>query len=208
MFFNWKMGTVNKPVLAVVVTLLLPGAALAQTSPIEAFNKAQYNLNTGDVVAAMALFREAAEQNYAPAQARLAWILDGANRDEEAVKWYSKAAAQSNSEGQFGLAEMYIKGEGVETDLPLALDLITQAAEQDYKPAIRKLADAYEHGRHNLGKDYELAIKWLERGLNNGDSWAADRLAKAYRQGELGLAVDETKAVELETKAQSMRSFN
>ena len=201
------MGTVNKPVLVVVVALLLPGAALAQTSPIELFDKAQYNLDTGDVVAAMALFREAAEQNYAPAQARLAWILDGANRDEEAVKWYSKAAAQSNPEGQFGLAEMYIKGEGVETDLPLALDLITQAAEQDYKPAIRKLADAYEHGRHNLGKDYETAIRWLQHGLRNGDSWAVDRLAKAYRMGELGLTINEAKAVDLETKARSMSSF-
>jgi len=201
------MGTVNERILAMLATLLFSSATLAQTSPTETFDKAQYNLDTGDVVAALSLFRQAAEQNYAPAQARLAWILDGANQDEEAVNWYRRAAAQNNPEGQFGLAEMYIKGEGIETDLPIALDLITQAAEQEYRPAIRKLADAYEHGRLNLGKDYDTAIMWLQRGLSNGDTWAVDRLTKAYRLGELGLTIDEAKAVDLETKARSMSSF-
>ncbi len=198
------MKNASKRVLTTLFVLVSSANVFAQTSPIETYNKAQYNLDTGDVVMAMSLFRQAAEQNYAPAQARLAWILDGANRDDEAVDWYRKAAAQDYPEGQLGLAEMYIKGEGVERDFKIAISLTIQAAEQSYRPAIRKLADAYEHGRFDLKKDHATAVEWLQRGLSIDDPWAANRLAKAHRLGELSLPVDEAKANELEIKAQTL----
>ena len=179
----------------------------AQSSLLDTFNKAKYNLETGDVVSALSLFREAAGQGYAPAQSMLAWILDGSNQDDEAVEWYRKAAAQSHAAGQFGLGEMYIKGEGVEIDLSRALELITAAAEQDHTRAIHRLVDAYEFGRMGLEADHDAAVMWLQRGMDINDRWSVERLAKAYERGELGLAVDQSRASELVFLAKSMNDI-
>lgn len=202
------MRMIKRDVRVILLVLLWSSNLSAQTSITEIFDEGQYNLETGDVVAAMSWFRKAAEQNYAPAQVRLAWILDGSGDDTQAVDWYRKAAEQNFPEGLMGLSDMYIKGEGVAVDITVAIDLIEQAAEQNHKPAIRKLASAYEHGRLDLEQSNKSAIQWLERGVNSEDYVSTERLAKAYRNGELGLAIDEAKATDLETQAQSMIEFS
>ena len=91
-----------------------PDASLARG--IEAFNR-------GDLIGAMSAFEEAAEAGSAEAQVRLGYILDQAEENEAAVRWYRAAADQGNRDGLAGLAEMYSKGEGVELDEARALSL-------------------------------------------------------------------------------------
>jgi len=92
----------------------------ALAGPQQDADLAEKEFARGDLVAAMSLWRKAAQEGYAPAQARLGDVLDKAEEDQEAVEWYRKAAAQGNSAGEDGLGQMYAKGEGVKQDFEMA----------------------------------------------------------------------------------------
>lgn len=123
---------------------------------IDAFNR-------GDLIAAMASFEKAANAGSAAAQARLAWILDQAEENVKAVELYSASAAQGHADGQFGLAEMYENGEGVDVDKERALDLYRLAAQQKHIRAMRKIALAYKSGDLGLTPNEEEAADWERR---------------------------------------------
>jgi TPR repeat protein len=101
----------------------------------------------GDIVAAMGHYTMAADAGSAEGQARLAWILDQSEQNEEAVKWYR----------QYGLGEMYAKGEGVEKDESLAVEYFVLAADNGHAQSQRVLINAYEKGLLGLTVDLEKA---------------------------------------------------
>jgi len=147
-----------------------------------------------DLVAAIQWFRAAAETGYAPAQARLAYVLDKAEENEEAVHWYRKAAEQGDPDGKFGLGQMYAIGEGIERDVGRALQLIREAAEEGHVNAMHTMAVSYEKGDLGLPVDRHKALSWLERGADQGDRWSIERLVQIYRSGQLGVTADPDKA--------------
>ena len=61
--------------------------------------------------------------------------------DEEAVKWYRKAAEQGHAEAQFSLGLMYAFGEGVAKDLEEAVKWYRKAAEQGLAEAKKFLKE-------------------------------------------------------------------
>ena len=136
------------------------GAGSAAAAPADDTALAEKEFARGDLVASIALWRKAAEQGYAPAQARLGDIMDKSEEDKDAVEWYAKAAAQGNAAGQYGLGQMYAKGEGVKADPAKALDLIMQAARQDYGLAALMLMESYRTGRLGLAPDPVQAAAW------------------------------------------------
>ena len=75
------------------------------------------------------MFRQAAEEGSSDAQAWLGYLLDLAEENAEAVRWYRASAEQGNKEGLAGLADMYAKGEGVDKDLTEARMLYEKAAD-------------------------------------------------------------------------------
>lgn len=111
----------------------------------------------GDIVAAMGHYTMAADAGSAEGQARLAWILDQSEQNEEAVKWYRASADQGHSGGQYGLGEMYAKGEGVEKDESLAVEYFVLAADNGHAQSQRVLINAYEKGLLGLTVDLEKA---------------------------------------------------
>ena len=127
--------------------------------------------NRGDLVASMALWRKAANAGYAPAQVWLGDILDKSEEDKEAVEWYVKAAAQGSPAGEYGLGEMYAKGEGVKKDFAEALTHILRAAEKNYLPAVTLMVEAYRTGSLGVTQDLAQANVWeaklLELSTNN-----------------------------------------
>jgi TPR repeat protein len=100
----------------------------------------------GDLMAAISHYGKAAEAGSALAQARLAWIHDLSEDNAAAVEWYRASADQGHPDGQYGLGEMYAKGEGVEKDLDEAVLWFTRAAENGNLRAQRVLISAYENG--------------------------------------------------------------
>ena len=151
-----------KNLMAVIVMSAL-AVPWALAGPAEDTELAEKEFARGDLVASMALWRKAAQQGFAPAQARLADILDKAEEDGEAVDWYRKAAAQGNAAGEYGLGEMYAKGEGVPKDPEQARLNIARAAEKDYLPAVIFMMEAYRTGGLGLAVDHQKADAWEAR---------------------------------------------
>jgi len=189
------------PIVCLAISLLLLTAPVVWAeTPDDFVNKAEQAFNQADIVSAMAWYRRAAGMGHAPAQSRLAYLLDNAEQNEEAAKWYQLAAEQGFAEAEFGLGTMYAGGEGVERDSEKAVELFTRAANQGYLRAIHVMALAYEKGGLGLRIDYDKALAWLNTGVNAGDPWSIKWLAKAYRSGRLGLRIDPQRAEALEKK--------
>ena len=98
----------------------------------------------GDMIGAMQHFHVAADAGMALAQAKLGYIYDQSNDDDKAVRWYREASLQQHPDGEFGLGEMYSKGEGVEQDFDMAIEMYIRAAVGGHAQARRILANAYE----------------------------------------------------------------
>lgn len=168
--------------------------------------RGQQAYERGDVVDAMKWYRMAAQRGYAPAQTRLARLMDASEQNEQAVKWYREAAAQSFPEAEYELGLMYAAGEGVKKDNAEAVRWLVRAAEHDHPPAIRALALAHANGSLGLQSDDQKTVLWLEKGAALDDQWSIGRLATAYRKGEFGLTPDQARAGELEAKLPSPKA--
>lgn len=151
----------------------------------------------GDLIQAMDLLNQSAQNGYAPAQSMLAYILDKAEDDERAFELFKKAAEQNDAAGQYGLAGMYAKGEGTQKDPQLAGEWMQKAAMQRYTLAMRAYAIALEKGEMGFDRDINQAVHWYNQCNEAGDSECKRRLAEAYANGELGFALDEIKARQL-----------
>lgn len=138
-------------------------APMAIAGPKEDTDAAAAAFARSDLMSAMALWRKAAKEGYAPAQVRLADMLDDGEEDKEAVDWYRKAAGQGNAAGEYGLGVMYFKGEGVEKDLEKARLHILRSANQNYLPAMRLAMEFYKTGGAGLPTDLVEAAKWEDK---------------------------------------------
>jgi TPR repeat protein len=132
---------------------------------IDAFNR-------GDLPGAMTLYEKAAEAGSPEAQVRLAYLLDYAEDNEEAVHWYRAAADQEYADGIAGLAAMYAKGEGVAQDQNKARVLFEKAgeAEAGHAGSIRVLISAYEKGGLDVEKDATRAAYWKDKQASLGSN--------------------------------------
>ena len=145
-------NTRNSLPLMVLLGLCTP--VMADDANIEADVQAGIDAyDRGDLMAALTHYGKAAEAGSALAQARLAWIHDLSEDNAAAVEWYRASADQGYPDGQYGLGEMYAKGEGVEKNPDEALLWFTRAAENGHAQAQRVLVSAYENGLLGLTAD-------------------------------------------------------
>ena len=117
-----------------------------------------------DDAEAVAWYRKAAEQGYAPAQSNLGFMYDegkGVPQDDvEAIDWYRKAAEQCSAVAQFNLGVMYTSGEGVLQDDAAAVTWFREAAEQGDAQAQFTLGVMYANDR-GRPPNYVEAHMWL-----------------------------------------------
>lgn len=154
-------------IAGIVLALLLfvdpvTGGARADDAA-QTYEKGLAAYNRGDLPGALPLFRQAAEGGSADAQAWLGYLLDLAEENAEAVRWYRAAAEQGHKAGLAGLADMYAKGEGVDRDLAEARSLYEKAADAGEDRAARVLADAYGKGGLDVEPDSGKAAYWQSR---------------------------------------------
>jgi uncharacterized protein len=159
---NSMKGAVHGKWLMLGALTLMLGlvAPFAVAGPEQDNEQAVKEFNRGDLVASMALWRKAANAGYAPAQVWLGDVLDKSEEDQEAVEWYRKAAAQGDVAGEFGLGQMYAKGEGVKKDLAEARAHILRAAEKNHLPAMMVMMGAYRVGSLGVIPDAAQADAW------------------------------------------------
>ena len=160
----------------------------------------------GDMIGAMKHYHVAAEAGIALAQAKLGYIYDRSNDDELAVRWYRAAAEQQHPDGEFGLGEMYSKGEGVDQDFDIAVEMYMRAAVGGHAQARRVLANAYEHGSLDREVSHAEALRWLTLAANSGDINAIRRMASLYRDGGLGVKPDPVMADEWQARADATQA--
>lgn len=87
---------------------------------------------------------------------------------QQAVYWYKKSAAQKFSTAQYRLGEMhYLAKGGLPRNLNKAIELFTQAAEQNEAGAQLNLAMLYGSGEGVIA-DSKLAFFWLQRAMTHG----------------------------------------
>lgn len=181
---------------ALLAGLALPMAVAA--GPKEDYEAGRKSYAQGDFAGAMVPLRKAADANYAPAQSLLAYILDGAGEDTEAVKYYKMAAEQGDTEGEYGLARQLASGEGIAPDPKQAYEWMSRAAAKGHKSAISAMADAYIYGGLGLDaaarSDNAAALKWIEAAAGLDYLPAMMAMANGYKKGAYGLAPDPVKA--------------
>lgn len=147
--------------LAVMLGPLTAAGALA--GPAEDYAEADKLFASGELIVAMQLALKAAEAGHAEAQARVGSVLDKSEEDDQAFEWFSKSAAQGNAAGQFGLGEMYAKGEGAPQDMARAYALLVLAADQGHPQATMMIMLAYQRGGLGLKPDPGQHQVWLEK---------------------------------------------
>jgi uncharacterized protein len=146
--------------LAVVSMGCCLGMPLAFAGPEEDNVLAEKEFARGDLVVSMSLWRKAAQAGYAPSQVWLGDILDKAEEDADAVEWYKKAAEQGNAGGEFGLGQMYLKGEGIKQDVALGRQYVERAAKKNHVEAVKSMMTSYRQGGMGLSADQVQADIW------------------------------------------------
>lgn len=197
------IGNLRPLVLSLVC---LAGAALAD--PADDYTLGAKRYRDGDMMGAMAPLKAAADAGHAEAQALYGDILDKAEMDEDAVDYLTRAAAQGNADGQYGLAVMLIAGEGIERDPARAATLLRAAARQDAPLAINALAQAFLRADTELGaadKTSAEARQIITRAAELGYLPAIDALADAFERGAFGLSPDPAKAAQWRDRAAEAR---
>jgi len=102
----------------------------------------------------------------------------------EAVIWLEKAAENKVPEALFMLGQHYMT-DAQQHDLSRGFNLIKEAAERGYTPAMTLLAANYEYWPPV--KNEQMAFAWYSRAALAGEQVAMERLAEAYEKGEVGL---------------------
>ncbi len=139
-------------------------------------------------------FKLAADKNYAPG---LAWygraLLRGegvAENKQAGAAALRKAAEQGFADGRVLYALCLEKGVGVKANKDEAKNLLLQAAWQGNRTAQASLGAMLLDSQSLEGRD------WLELAAGDGDEKAAARLARFFRDGELGTLPSPNAAAE------------
>ena len=119
--------------------------------------------------------------------------------DQEAAKWYRKAAEQGHAGAQFLLGTMYVTGKGVPQDDREAAKWYGNAAEQGLAEAQYGLGAMYDFGK-GVPQDHQEAVRWYRKAAEQGDADAQFLLGGMYATGK-GVPQDHQEAVRWYRKA-------
>ncbi|MGA2094196.1 MAG: tetratricopeptide repeat protein [Sedimentisphaerales bacterium] len=128
-----------------------------------------------------------ANKGYPSAQFKLGEMYSNGNGvpqdNNEAFKWFTKAAEKGHTEAQFNLGEMYSKGNDVPQDNNVAFKWFTKAAEKGHTESQFRLGEMYSKG-NGVPQDYNKAFKWFTKAAEQGDETAQRNLALIYYDGK------------------------
>lgn len=120
---------------------------------------------------------------------------NGENYNPEfAVKLFTEAAKGGIAVAKYKLGKMLLNGDGVEKDIPKAIEWLKQAAMEENEFAEYALGRLFLKGEE-VEKDIFAAEEYLLKSASRGNKYAAYLLGKEYLSGE-NFGKDAMKAVE------------
>ena len=132
------------------------------------------------------LYRAAADQGNMEAEARLGWISAhglGVSWDgEEALRRYTNADHGGSAFGLWGLADMYLTGNGVVRNHELGMSYGVKAAEMGCAPALLQMGLLMLAGSDNPSIA-EHAIAYIHQAAQAGDAEAQYLYMMIYAEG-------------------------
>ena len=149
--------------ISLLALALFTGPCLGSATPDEQYEAGYQAFLADDLITAMDQLSVAAEQGHVKSMVLLAYILDKAEENEQAVALYGKAVDRGDPTAKMALAQHYITGEGVEKDQGRALELITSAAEADHLPAVEQMVLIYGEGLLGVAADAAAKERWSAR---------------------------------------------
>ena len=102
--------------------------------------------------------------------------------NEEAARWFERAAKKGFAPAQFRLGGLYEKGLGVKKNLAAARDLYRAAADKGHGKAMHNLAVLYAEGVDGAA-DYRTAAQWFRKAADHGIVDSQYNLAILYARG-------------------------
>ncbi len=87
---------------------------------------------------------------------------------EKALYWYNKSAAQGNTDAQYILGRMHLKGEGVAVDFEKAVSWFVKAYAKGDRHAAYHLGWLIGNGKGVQNRDYKMATDFFK---DAGDEW-------------------------------------
>jgi TPR repeat protein len=148
----------------------------------------------GDYELAFGEWSTLAEQGDAAAQKEIGLMYAKGQgvvqSDEEALKWFHKAADQGFAEAQNNIGVMYAKGRGVSQDPEEAAKWYRKAAENGAAVAQFNLGVTYLEGKGVPQNDAE-AINWILKAADQGNVEAREFLAQFHKPAEIEAPIEE-----------------
>ncbi len=176
--------------LSLGVVGLATSAAVHAKGPDAETQTAVADYNAGNLGAALAEFRHAAEHGSRLAEFNYAMMLlngegTAANVDE-GRKWLRKAADANMSHAQYVYGKMYDDGDFVARDPAEAHQWFLKAAQQGHVQAALALANQFLDGR-GTSRDNKQAFYWYKKAAEGGDMTAQYVTGSFYERGGDGV---------------------
>ncbi|MBF0142301.1 MAG: sel1 repeat family protein [Magnetococcales bacterium] len=171
-------------------TVLFGGIAAAVADPDQDYQRALEAYLSDDMISSAVDAQKAADAGHIKGMVLLADILDRAEEDAEALKWYRKAADGGSAEAALGLGKMLANGEGGKKDPDEARKWILKAVEQNFPDAMVVLANLHRKGEMGVQKSPEKALELLKRAAEAGHPPAIKEMIRVFEGGLLGQPKD------------------
>ncbi|MCB1888234.1 MAG: sel1 repeat family protein [Rhodocyclaceae bacterium] len=185
---------------------VLASTPVAQADVTTDYEEGMRSFNNGDLFGAMPPLRRAADAGHPGAQTTLAYILDLGETNDEALRYYQQAADQDYPDGIYGLARMYMAGDGVERDRERAHKLLLKAVNLGHARSTNALVDEYLNGHFAPAESGTDIASLLKASADAGYLRAATALAVGYQSGQHGLPTDPAQAAEWKQRATALRA--
>ena len=189
-----KLDALKSPAVAPVMRTASLGAP---NDAAEAVLKGQRAYHAKDYATALADYRQAADQGFAPAQFEIGRLyMDGIGAPKdyaEALRWLRLSALQGNAGAEIAIGHMYEEGDGVPANYQEAMRWFRLGARGNFPAAQNSIGRLYEEGL-GVPADPAEALRWFRLAADQGWPAAQNNMGHVYRDG-LGVTADYAEAM-------------